>query len=133
MYLADANSSRKCHPGSCAQLSGALTKGLKSVANWLTNGMAARARVFAKKLTKEQQLQSLSEHNVVVQLENLLTYPVVATELKAGKLKMAIWVYDIEHVLECDPVSDESLRPQPRCSCRCGLRHNRAANTRRVN
>jgi len=81
--------------------------GLKSVANWLTNGVAARERVFARKLPKEQQLQSLTEHNVVVQLENLLTYPVVAAKLKAGKLKMAGWVYDIEHgkVLEYDPGS----------------------------
>lgn len=80
-------------------------KGLKCVSKWLTNGVPARERVMARKLPKTEQLKALTEQNVVVQLENLLTYPVVAAKLKAGKLKIAGWVYDIEHgkVLEYDP------------------------------
>lgn len=80
-------------------------KGLKSVAKWLTNGAVARERVMGQKVPKDRQLQVLTEQNVVAQLENLLTYPVVAAKLKSGKLRIAGWVYDIEHgkVLEYDP------------------------------
>jgi carbonic anhydrase len=80
-------------------------KGLPCVSKWLQNGIPARERVLSEKLPKHLQLKALTERNVVVQLENLLTYPVVAAKLKAGKLKIAGWVYDIEHgkVLGYDP------------------------------
>ena len=81
---------------------------LKAVSRWLTNGKEARKRVMAKKLPEEQQLAAITERNVVVQLENLMTYPVVAARVKSGKLRLAGWVYDIEHgkVLEFHPDTD---------------------------
>lgn len=70
---------------------------MKCVSKWLVNGKDARKRTLAKKVAKERQLQELTERNVVVQLEHLKTYPAVAKALKAGKLQIAGWVYDIEH------------------------------------
>ena len=78
---------------------------LSCVKKWLVNGKDARKRVMAKKLSEDQQLQAITEQNVVVQLEHLRTYPSVAARLKAGKLRIPGWVYDIEHgkVLEYNP------------------------------
>jgi carbonic anhydrase len=82
---------------------------LSCVKKWLVNGKEARKRALAKKLPEEKQLQELIERNVVVQLEHLRTYPAVASKLKAGKLQIAGWVYDIEHgkVLEYDAATDQ--------------------------
>jgi carbonic anhydrase len=81
---------------------------LKCVKKWLVNGKDARKQVMAKKLPEDQQLQAITERNVVIQLEHLKTYPAVAGRLKTGKVRIAGWVYDIEHgkVLEYDPGTD---------------------------
>jgi len=81
---------------------------LSCVKKWLVNGKEARKRALAKRLPEEQQLQEITERNVVVQLEHLRTYPAVASRLKAGTLEIAGWVYDIEHgkVLEYDEAGD---------------------------
>jgi carbonic anhydrase len=81
---------------------------LKCVKKWLVNGKEARKQVMAKKLPEDQQLQAITERNVVIQLEHLKTYPAVAARLKTGKVRIAGWVYDIEHgkVLEYDPGTD---------------------------
>jgi carbonic anhydrase len=70
---------------------------LKSVKRWLVNGKEARKRMMAMKLPEEQQLGKLTELNVVVQLEHLMTYPVVRERVEKGELELAGWVYDIEH------------------------------------
>lgn len=82
-------------------------KELPAVSRWLTNGKEARRHVMAQKLPEDQQLQAITERNVMVQLEHLETYPVVQERMMAGKLKIAGWVYDIEHgkVLEYTPAS----------------------------
>ena len=81
---------------------------LKCVKKWLVNGKDARKQVMAKKLPEGQQLQAITERNVVIQLDHLKTYPAVASRLKTGKVRIAGWVYDIEHgkVLEYDPGTD---------------------------
>lgn len=102
-----------CGHTDCGAMKGVLhpekAQALKSVTKWLTNGKEARRRVMAQKLPEEEQLQALAERNVVVQLEHLRTYPVVDARLKSGKLKIAGWVYDIEHgkVLELDLATDQ--------------------------
>ena len=40
-------------------------------------------------------LLSLAENNVVAQLKNLRTHPIVASRLKVGDLRLHGWVYDI--------------------------------------
>lgn len=70
---------------------------LPSVARWLKNGKDARKEVMAMKLPEEQQLEAITQRNIVHQLEHLRTYPVVQECLEAGTLAIAGWVYDIEH------------------------------------
>ncbi len=81
---------------------------LSCVKKWLVNGKEARKRMLAKKLAEDRQLEELTQRNVVVQMENLKTYPSVAARFKAGKVKIAGWVYDIEHgkVLEWNAATD---------------------------
>jgi len=83
-------------------------KDLPAVTRWLTNGKDARRHVMAMKLPEENQLAAITQRNVVNQLQNLRTYPVVREALEAGALEIAGWVYDIEHgkVLEYSPKSD---------------------------
>jgi carbonic anhydrase len=84
-------------------------KHLPSVSRWLTNGKEARRRVMSMKLPEDQQLQAITQRNVVIQLEHLRTYPVVRESLEAGTLNIAGWVYDIEHgkVFEYHPATDK--------------------------
>ena len=83
-------------------------KDLPSVTRWLTNGKEARRHVMAMKLPEDQQLNAITQRNIVNQLQNLRTYPVVRHALEAGTLNIAGWVYDIEHgkVLEYQPATD---------------------------
>ena len=83
-------------------------KDLPSVTRWLTNGKEARRHVMAMKLPEDQQLNAITQRNIVNQLQNLRTYPVVRHALEAGTLSIAGWVYDIEHgkVLEYAPATD---------------------------
>jgi carbonic anhydrase len=101
-----------CGHTDCGAMKGVLhpekAKDLPCVTRWLTNGKEARRRVMAMKLPAERQMDALTQRNVVVQLENLLTYPSVKDSLNAGTLQIAGWVYDIEHgkVLEYNGESD---------------------------
>lgn len=81
---------------------------LPSVKRWLRNGSVARKQVMAMKLPEQQQLDAITERNVVNQLDHLRTYPVVQDCLRAGTVRIAGWVYDIEHgkVLEYNPDTD---------------------------
>ena len=81
---------------------------LPSVKRWLRNGSEARKQVMAMKLAEEEQLAAITERNVVNQLDHLRSYPVVQDCLQAGTLRIAGWIYDIEHgkVLEYNPVAD---------------------------
>jgi len=82
---------------------------LPSVSRWLKNGKEARREVMAMKLPEEEQLAAITQRNVVNQLKQLRTYPVVQELLNSGSLKIAGWVYDIEHgkVSEYDPATDK--------------------------
>jgi carbonic anhydrase len=83
-------------------------KELRAVTRWLKNGVEARKRVMKRKLPETEQLAAITQQNVVLQLEHLKTYPAVRQRLKTGKLRIAGWVYDIEHgkVLEYDAAAD---------------------------
>lgn len=98
-----------CGHTDCGAMKGVLhptkTKTMPAVRAWLKNGAPARRDVMKLDLPEESQLEALTQRNVVRQLANLRTYPVVAERLKAGKLTLAGWVYDIGHgkILELDP------------------------------
>jgi carbonic anhydrase len=46
-------------------------------------------------LSREERLEITSEENVLVQMENLRTYPVVLAAAKEGRLHVHAWYFDI--------------------------------------
>jgi carbonic anhydrase len=85
--------------------------GMPGVQRWMSHGMAARERMlrelsFAR---KEEQLQRLTEYNVLEQIENLKTHPSVNKRLRYGELEIRGWVYDIGDgsIREANPDSGE--------------------------
>lgn len=73
--------------------------GMPNVARWLQ--MAARADAVVRDncshLSEPEILDALIEENVLAQLDNLKTYPFVASRLRSRTLALHGWVYDIEH------------------------------------
>jgi carbonic anhydrase len=72
--------------------------GLPTVAQWLRH--AERARFVTQEnygdLEEPARLAALTEQNVLAQLDNLRTYPCVASRLLKRELNLHGWVYDIE-------------------------------------
>lgn len=66
--------------------------------NWLKHAEATRQIVREKYqgLSEHEQLSAALQENVLVQIENLRTYPAVAARLAAGRLKLHGWVYKFE-------------------------------------
>ena len=83
--------------------------GMPGVQQWMSHGNAARDRVlqelpFAR---REEQLQRLTEYNVLEQIENLKTHPSVNKRLRYGEIEIRGWVYDIGDgsIREANPAS----------------------------
>ena len=68
---------------------------MPSLATWLDDAIAVLGRLRTRALEGDALLRQLVFENVVVQLENLLTYPVVSRALEGGRLEMHGWVYDL--------------------------------------
>ena len=70
---------------------------LPAVARWLHYADAARDAVAADLtcVTEEEKLSALVRQNVLVQLDHLLTHPVVATAVNNQQMRLHGWVYDI--------------------------------------
>ena len=70
---------------------------LPAVARWLQYADRAREAVAANHAgaTEEEKLSLLVGENVLVQLDNLLTHPVVAAAVGEKRLRLHGWVYDI--------------------------------------
>jgi carbonic anhydrase len=80
-----------------ALLDPATVHGMPGVQTWMTHGSAARERM-SKELPfagREEQLQRLTEYNVLQQMEHLMTHPSVRKRLKYGEIEIRGWVYDI--------------------------------------
>lgn len=80
---------------------------LPLVAAWLRQAEATR-RIVAENYGDcegEDLLNAAIKENVLMQLENLRTYPVVAARLTRGDLELHGWVYNIEsgQILAFDP------------------------------
>jgi carbonic anhydrase len=76
----------------------AATEKLPAVRSWLSNADATRLIVEEnyKDLSKEDRVAVGVKENVLVQLENLRTHPLVQSRIAAGKLNLHGWVYRIE-------------------------------------
>ena len=67
------------------------------IGQWLKNGERTMAIVTANypHLTREERLEITSEENVLVQMENLRSYPVVQDAAREGKLHVHAWYFEI--------------------------------------
>ncbi|MEH6581019.1 MAG: carbonic anhydrase [Halioglobus sp.] len=92
-----------CGHTDCGAMKGVLNmealENLPHVKEWLGHSRSALEVVKAQ--TKStvvglEQLQRVTEENVLQQLQNLKTHPVVAAKLATGDLQLHGWMYEIE-------------------------------------
>ncbi len=91
-----------CGHSHCGAMKGLLhpesLKDMPTMAAWLAHAEATR-RIVREKYgdrTGTALMTTAIEENVLVQLENLRTHPVVAAGLARDRLKLHAWVYKIE-------------------------------------
>lgn len=91
---------------------------LPNVARWLEHARAAAEIVAqgAENAALPQRVDQAIRANVLVQLQNLKTHPVVAAALRAGRLQLHGWIYRFEtgEVLAHDPQRDAFVPIQER-------------------
>ncbi|GAB5499400.1 MAG: carbonic anhydrase [Pseudohongiellaceae bacterium] len=91
-----------CGHTDCGAMKGALNPGaltdLPHVQNWLDNSRAAVDVVKAKYgQATHEELDKVTEENILLQIQHLRTHPVVAAKVSTGEVDMHGWVYDIKH------------------------------------
>ncbi len=72
---------------------------MPAVANWIKHAAAAKEIVGATlpaSADEHARLHALVHENVLCQIRNLQTHPVVAARLATGRLRLYGWVYSIE-------------------------------------
>ncbi|NER80356.1 MAG: carbonic anhydrase [Leptolyngbya sp. SIO1D8] len=91
-----------CGHTSCGAMKGLLQIGeledkMPLVYSWLRHTEATRKLVQDNynHLGKEEMLDALVAENVLTQIENLRTYPVIRSKLYQGKLSIFAWIYNI--------------------------------------
>jgi carbonic anhydrase len=80
---------------------GTLAEEMPLVYDWLKQHAEATRRVVAdnyknKGYEPEKLLKIAIEQNVLTQVENLKTYPIIRSKLHAGTLNLHAWIYEIE-------------------------------------
>ncbi len=89
---------------------------LPLVYDWLKHADATRRLVVDNYhgYSDEELIEIAVAENVLTQIENLKTYPVVRSRMFQGKLSIYGWVYHIEtgEVLAYDPVTHTYMPPQ---------------------
>jgi carbonic anhydrase len=95
-----------------------LAEEMPLVYNWLKQAEATRRLVKEnyKDLEGEELLELTIAENVLNQLENLHTYPVIRSRMHQGKLSLNAWIYRIEsgEVLAYDSVLHDFVAPSSR-------------------
>jgi carbonic anhydrase len=66
-----------------------------ALSNWIEFGRPAQTHVDAQGLTGHERHQAIVEANVLLQMENLRTYPAVRRALAGNRLELHAWVYDL--------------------------------------
>lgn len=86
------------------------------VYDWLKHAEATRRLVSENytNLEDEELLEIAVAENVLTQIENLKTYPVIHSKLYQGKLRIYGWIYHIEtgEILAYDPDNHAYVPPQ---------------------
>jgi len=91
-----------CGHSHCGAMSGLLNpqdlQDLPSVSAWLTHAEATlrAVRENYSNLNADELLNVAIQENVLIQLENLRTHPVVSARLSRGELNLHAWIYKIE-------------------------------------
>ena len=77
------------------------------IASWLELAVPARAQVLARSLPPEEIYLETIKTNVLLQCENLRTYPCVAAAERSGAISIHAWLYDLQtgEIFEHDGVS----------------------------
>ncbi|HEY9699797.1 MAG TPA: carbonic anhydrase [Trichocoleus sp.] len=114
-----------CGHSHCGAMKGLLQLGnlaeeMPLVYDWLQHAEATRRLVKENysHLSKDEMLEVAVAENVITQIENLKTYPVIRSKLFQGKLQIFGWVYLIEtgEVLAFDPTTHSYIHPQSQLS-----------------
>ncbi|MEB3310922.1 MAG: carbonic anhydrase [Snowella sp.] len=110
-----------CAHSHCGAMKGllklnSLQEGMPLVYDWLKHAEATRRLVKENypNLEGEELLAITTAENVLTQLENLQTYPVIRSRLHQGKMFLNGWIYQIEtgEVLAYDPALHDFVPPQ---------------------
>jgi carbonic anhydrase len=110
-----------CGHSHCGAMKGLLQLGrleeqMPLVYEWLKHTEATRRLVSESysDFDGEELLEITIAENVITQIENLKTYPIVHSRLHQGKLNIYGWIYMIEtgEVLAYDPVNHVYIPPQ---------------------
>lgn len=114
-----------CGHSHCGAMKGLLQLGkleeqMPLVYDWLKHAEATRRLVLESYTNQsaEELLEITIAENVITQIDNLKTYPVVHSRLYQGKLKIYGWVYLIEtgEVLAYDPDRHAYMAPHSQLS-----------------
>ncbi|WP_017315238.1 carbonic anhydrase [Mastigocladopsis repens] len=93
-----------------------LQEDMPLVYDWLKHAEATRRLVkdSYQNYTDDELVEIMVAENVLTQIENLKTYPIVHSRLYQGKLHIYGWVYHIEtgEVLAYDSTNHAYVRPQ---------------------
>ena len=91
-----------CGHSECGAIKGLLNPDaldeMPAVKSWLSHAEATQ-RIIKENyshLAKEEQLNVAIQENVLVQIENLRTLPVVASRLASGNLRIHAWTYKFQ-------------------------------------
>lgn len=87
------------------------------VYDWLKHAEATRRLVkenYSGQYSEEELLEIAIAENVLIQIDNLKTYPVIHSRIHQNKLQIYAWVYHIEtgEVLAYDPETHSYIPPQ---------------------
>jgi carbonic anhydrase len=97
-----------------------LEEEMPAVYEWLKHAEATRRTIkeHYQGYEGENLMNAAVKENILTQLENLRTYPVIYSRLKSGQMQFHGWFYEIEtgQVLEYDPVRGEFVPPQTQFS-----------------
>jgi carbonic anhydrase len=84
---------------------------MPTVAAWLGHAEATRRIILDNyaDLDEDRLLSAAIEENVLVQLENLQTLPIVASRLVRGDLRLHGWIYEFRtgQVFAYDPAAEQ--------------------------
>jgi carbonic anhydrase len=109
-----------CGHSHCGAMKGLLQLGkleeeMPLVYDWLKHAEATRRLIKENysDRTGEELIETAIAENVLTQLENLRTYPVIRSKIHQGKMSLHGWVYEIEtgEVLVYDPGKHEFVPP----------------------